>query len=190
MPQARARACFVAPSGFGYPLDALLSPSPCRFCFTPAALLGFALRSFLLSEGCRRVSTPGAPTCRFSRRCSRRRSSGPAQRAAASGFLPFRESLAHDPGLVSRKPDAPLGFNLLGFSGRGLTAGFRLRLLPHASRFADLATRGRRRLGVSIDLGLAFPAYQGEPNGQNKQPFQAFCTSTDLGVRERLASGL
>ena len=40
----------VAPSGFGYPLDALLSPAPGRFCFTPAALMGFTLRSFLLSK--------------------------------------------------------------------------------------------------------------------------------------------
>jgi hypothetical protein len=35
-----------------------------------------------------------APTYRSTRRCSRRRSDGPAQRAAVSGLLPFRESLA------------------------------------------------------------------------------------------------
>jgi hypothetical protein len=63
-----AWARYVAPSGFGYPLGALLPPSPCRFCFTPAALLGFTLWSFLLTEGCRRVSTPVAPTYRLSRR--------------------------------------------------------------------------------------------------------------------------
>jgi hypothetical protein len=44
-------ARYVPPSGFGYPLDGLLPPSPCRFCFTPAALMGFALRSLPLSQG-------------------------------------------------------------------------------------------------------------------------------------------
>jgi hypothetical protein len=47
------QARYVPPSGFGYPLDGLLPPSPCRFCFTPTALLGFALRSFPLSQGIR-----------------------------------------------------------------------------------------------------------------------------------------
>jgi hypothetical protein len=63
-----ASARYVAPSGFGYPLGVLLSPSPCRLSFTPAALLGFALRSFLLTEGCQRVSAPVGPTYRLSRR--------------------------------------------------------------------------------------------------------------------------
>ena len=49
-------ARYVPPSGFGYPLDGLLPPSPCRFYFTPAALMGFTLRSFPLPEGIRRVS--------------------------------------------------------------------------------------------------------------------------------------
>jgi hypothetical protein len=48
-----SRACYVPPSGFDYPLDGLLPPSPCRFCFTPAALMGFTLRSFPLSQGIR-----------------------------------------------------------------------------------------------------------------------------------------
>ncbi len=43
-------ARLVAPSGFGYPLDALRSPTPGRFCFTPAALMGFTLRSVPLSK--------------------------------------------------------------------------------------------------------------------------------------------
>jgi hypothetical protein len=57
------RAClarYVPPSGFGYPLDGLLPPSPRRFYFTPAALLGFTLRSFPLSKGIR--SFPGRST--------------------------------------------------------------------------------------------------------------------------------
>jgi hypothetical protein len=36
-----SRSRYVPPSGFGYPLDGLLLPSPCRVCFTPTALLGF-----------------------------------------------------------------------------------------------------------------------------------------------------
>jgi hypothetical protein len=36
-----SRPRFVPPSGFGYPLDGLLLPSPRRPCFVPAALLGF-----------------------------------------------------------------------------------------------------------------------------------------------------
>jgi len=46
----------VPPSGFDYPLDGLLPPSPCRPFFTPAALLGFTLRSFLLPKGIHGVS--------------------------------------------------------------------------------------------------------------------------------------
>jgi hypothetical protein len=36
-----SRPRYVPPSGFGYPLDGLLLPSPCRPCFVPTALLGF-----------------------------------------------------------------------------------------------------------------------------------------------------
>jgi hypothetical protein len=55
------RARYVPPSGFGYPLDGLHPPSPCRFCLTPAALLGFTLRSFPLSQGIRCVSARKHP---------------------------------------------------------------------------------------------------------------------------------
>jgi hypothetical protein len=43
-----------APTGFDYPLDALLPSMPRRFCFAPAALMGFTLRSFPLPKGIRR----------------------------------------------------------------------------------------------------------------------------------------
>jgi hypothetical protein len=76
----------VPPSGFGYPLGGLLPPSPCRLCFTPAALLGFTLRSFLLAKGIHHVSAAEGPTYRLTRRLSRRRSGGPAQRAPVSGL--------------------------------------------------------------------------------------------------------
>jgi hypothetical protein len=57
-----------------------------------------------------------APTRRFSRRFLPPHSGGPAQRAAASGLRPFRESLATAAGLVQRPPVAPLGFSLSGFA--------------------------------------------------------------------------
>lgn len=41
---------------------------------------------------------------------SRTRRKGPAQRAAASGLLPFRESLTTGRGLTRRPLEAPLGF--------------------------------------------------------------------------------
>jgi hypothetical protein len=44
---------YVPPSGFDYPLDGLLLPSPCRVCFAPTALMGFTLRSVPLSKGIR-----------------------------------------------------------------------------------------------------------------------------------------
>jgi hypothetical protein len=45
---------------------------------------------------------------------------GPAQRAAVSGLLPFRESLATATGLARRPLVAPLGFTLLGPAGENL----------------------------------------------------------------------
>jgi hypothetical protein len=50
---------------------------------------------------------------------------GPAQRAAASGLRPFRESLAAGRGLARRLLAAPLGFTLLGPSGWLPCPGFR-----------------------------------------------------------------
>jgi len=89
------------------------------------------------------------PTYRLTRRCSRRRSDGPAQRAAVSGLSPFRKSLATDAGLVRRPLDAPLGFTLLGYSGGNLARAF-TRTPP--TRFAAdaLTDSDRRRPGVSI----------------------------------------
>jgi hypothetical protein len=101
---------YVPPSGFGYPPDGLLPSIPCRFSFAPAALLGFTLRSVPLSKGIRGCYHPDGPTYRFAHRCSRRRSDGPAQRAAVPGLHPFESPLLPDRGLVSRQPDAPLGF--------------------------------------------------------------------------------
>jgi hypothetical protein len=97
------------------------------------------------------------PTCRFSRRYSRRRNGGPAQRTAASGLLPFRESLATAAGLVQRPLDAPLGFTLLGHPGKSLARDF-ARAPPARFAAPGLAAGYRRRLGVSIGSHLTAPA--------------------------------
>jgi len=164
-----AAARYVPSSGFGYPLDGLLPPSPCRFYFAPAALLGFTLRSFLLAEGIRRVSGAEGPTCRFSRRLSRRRSGGPAQRAAASGVQPFRESLATGRGLARRPLAAPMGFALLGHPGVNLVEAF---APTPPTRFAclNLAAETRRRLGVSIGSSPDPAAIASKPAKWTGQP--------------------
>jgi len=81
----------------------------------------------------------------------------PAQRAAAPGFRPFRESLATGAGLERQPLAAPLGFTLLGPLGDGLARGF-TRTPP--TRFATtcLTARRRRRLGVSINRRFVPPA--------------------------------
>lgn len=92
-----SQARYVPPSGFGYPLDGLLPPSPCRPCFMPAALMGFAP-----SE----LSPPARYPGRFRPRRTRlpflrpvyppHEAAGPARTAAASGLCPSQESLAAD----------------------------------------------------------------------------------------------
>jgi len=104
---------------------------------------------------------PDEPAYRFTCRCSRRRSVGPAQQASVSGFRPFRESLTSGEGLVHRAPAAPLGFALLGFSCESLVRDFSRSPL---TRFADPATNRRthRRPRVSIGLRLASPVCRTE----------------------------
>jgi len=89
-----SRSRYVPPSGFGYPPDGLLLPSPCRPCFMPTALLGFALRSFPLSQGPRnvsaRVNPPAVSPDGTALTGARTRPVEPR----LLGFGPFRESLA------------------------------------------------------------------------------------------------
>jgi hypothetical protein len=141
-------ARYVPPTGFGYPHGGLRPPSPCRFCFTPAALVGFTLRSFLLTQGAGCVSASDGPAYRFSRRCSRRRSIGPARRAAVSGIWPLRESLADVRELTRRRLAAPMGLALLGYSGSDLARDF-ARTPP--ARFAPSAFRPPPRAPRSFD---------------------------------------
>jgi hypothetical protein len=83
------RACrtrYVPSSGFGYPLDGLLPPSPCQPCFMLAALMGFTLRSVPLSEGFRQFPDWKDPHVVLPVGIPAARGSGPAQRAATPGL--------------------------------------------------------------------------------------------------------
>jgi hypothetical protein len=87
-------ARYGPPSGFGYPLDGLRPSRPCRLYFVPAALLGFTLRSFLHSSGdvaFPRTSRPHAVRLQIDTTAEAVIES---RSAAASGFLPWRASLA------------------------------------------------------------------------------------------------
>jgi hypothetical protein len=114
-------ARYGPPSGFGYPLDGLRPPNPCRFCFTPAALMGFTLRSVPLSQGCRNVSESVGPAYRFPRRCFRRpKAPDRPDGFRFPGFDPCESPSRTDVGLARRPLAAPLGFPLLGLAGRSL----------------------------------------------------------------------
>jgi hypothetical protein len=113
-------ARYVPPSGFAYPLDGLLPPSPCRSCFIPTALMGFTLRSFHLSQGFRTFPS-GITHLPFLLPLSLMGCIRSARQAAVPGSCPFREFLA--PGRMFSTPTAgcSLGFcPLLGFPGKGL----------------------------------------------------------------------
>jgi hypothetical protein len=115
-----AAARYVPSSGFGYPRDGLLPPSPSRSCFVPTALMGFTLRSVPLSKGTRAfphrmhplvVSPAGVPVDK---------AKGRPNRPRLPGFDPSESPWRSD-GLLARQPlDAPLGFALLGPSHNSL----------------------------------------------------------------------
>jgi hypothetical protein len=151
---------YVPPAGFAYPLGGLLPPSPCRPSFMPAALMGFTLRSFLLSEGIRRVSARMNPRAVFPVGIPGAEAPGPAQRAAASGLSPFRESLAASAGLVRPPLDAPLGFALSGCAGWGFAQAF-ARAPP--SRFRRPALRPEPAAPRSLNRPQPSPSVTGEP---------------------------
>jgi hypothetical protein len=133
-PDAGLPARYVPPSGFGYPLDGFLPSIPCRFCFTPAALMGFTLRSFLLPEGIRGIA-PGRTHLPFNLAVFPPiRSPGRPDRHRFLGFGPSRSAWQPDEGLVRRLLATPMGFALLGFSGKSLDQDFARSPL---TRFAD-----------------------------------------------------
>jgi hypothetical protein len=85
---------------------------------------------------------------------------GPAQRAAASGLSPFRESLATAAGLVRQSPDAPLGFALSGSADWSLARAF-TRAPP--ARFRESTSRPKPAAPRSLDQLQLGPSRTGEP---------------------------
>lgn len=147
---------YVPPSGFGYPLDGLLLPSPCRVCFAPTALLGFTLRSFSLSRGIRGVSARKHPPAVSLAGSAVAEAIDPSRQAAAPGLRPFRESLAtRNVFSTPRRRMLPWVLSLPGLTCEGLASGS-LPISSHA--LCSAAPGGESRLAPqSIDrhsLGL------------------------------------
>jgi hypothetical protein len=140
----------VPPSGFGYPLDGLLPPSPCRFCFTPAALMGFALRSFPLSKGIRRVTARKHPHTVFPSGTPAAEAEGPTGRPRFLGFDPFESPSRSGVGLAHRPPAAPLGFALPGSADESLGQDF---ARPPLTRFSGTTASGRIRRRPRVSIG-------------------------------------
>jgi hypothetical protein len=67
---------------------------------------------------------PSDPTYRFTCRCSRRRSEGPAQQASVPGIQPPESPWRPGKGLARRPLDAPLGFVLPGCPAARLARDF------------------------------------------------------------------
>jgi hypothetical protein len=127
---------------------------------------------------------PDAPTYRSACRCSRRpKAMGRPKQAPVPGFLPSRESLAADKGLVHRPLDAPLGFRLPGHSSDSLIRAFTRTPL---TRFAPERLPTRTPAPQSIDrlsLGLILPLPQATT--AEKATLLGFPHRARPGTRER-----
>jgi hypothetical protein len=146
---------YVPPSGFGYPLDGLLLPSPCRPYFVPAALMGFTLRSVPLSKGTR-TFPPGSTHLPFLPPVppSPKRQPVPAGRGSWASTLPR----------VPCESDVCLGRQLAGYSHgfRTLSGQSRDSLDRDPSqspltRFADLLPEGSAGGAPECQSALAWP---------------------------------
>jgi hypothetical protein len=158
---------YVPSSGFGYPHDGLLPPSPCRFCFTPAALLGFTLRSFLLPQGIRAFPRGRTHIPFFLPLLP-----PPKQRAGPAGRGSWALTLARVPGGTRGVSAATAGYSLgvhpSRVCGLKLWPGFR----PASSHALCERFRGsaRRRLRVSIGFNWVHPATAASRESRSGQP--------------------
>ena len=165
--------CYVPPSGFGYPLDGLLPPSPCRLCFTPAALMGFALRSFPLSQGIR-AFPPGSTHTPFHLPFNRHpKATGRPDRPRFLGFDPCESPWRPSAGLARQPLAAPLGFALLGSANRSLG---RTLARPPLTRFAGAPRKACPPALQSIDRLLPDPVHdpQRTTDPGRDNPFRVF----------------
>jgi hypothetical protein len=131
-----SRSRYVPPSGFGYPRDGLLPPSPGRLCFAPAALMGFTLRSVPLSKGIRasppeRTHMPFLPPV-----CRSREVIGRPDGLRLLGFAPFESPLRPDNAVSTLAAGCSLGF--LPFQGSSTRALAEIPLQPPLTRFRAL----------------------------------------------------
>lgn len=153
LPASHAKARYVPPSGFGYPLDGFLPLSPRRACFVPTALLGF-------------IPSKPSPPARWPTRFRERRTRmplastrSPAGQAGRTG-APRTDYRALTP---ARVPGCPRAINprLAGCSP-GISPFQGLRRLPCPYFRTDLPSRAWR----TQPEDHAPPA----PQGVNRQP--------------------
>jgi hypothetical protein len=162
-------------AGFGYPLDALLPSTPCRFCFAPAALMGFTLRSFLLAKGIWRFPAGSTHVPFRSPPKSARKHSIRAGDSRFLGFAPFESPWRSNPCLAGQSLDAPLGFALPGPAGKRLVRDFARTPLTCLARvngaYAACTTESRSTLAWS---GRAATANRSEqPDNPRRVPAPA-----------------
>jgi hypothetical protein len=93
------------PTGFGYPPDGLIPPSPRRPCFMPTALMGFAAK--LRPREARRPSPTDEAHLPFVHRASTAARAGRSRRPRLLGCAPRKAPGPADRFLAHRRPEAP-----------------------------------------------------------------------------------
>jgi hypothetical protein len=165
---------YVPSSGFGYPLDGLLLPSPCRVCFAPTALLGFTLRSFPLSKGIRDVTARKHPHAVFPAGIAVTRVTTLPGKPRLLGFHPFESPLRSGVCLAHRVAGCSPGFlPFQGILARALSRDFSRSPLTRFSRPLPEGKAGRR-LRVSIGSRWASSTSGGESNRGRDSPHRVF----------------
>jgi hypothetical protein len=160
-----SRSCYVPPSGFGYPLDGLLLPSPHRPCFVPTALLGFTLRSIPLSQGIQHVSTWMNPHAVLPVSTTAAEATARSIRFRLLGFYPCESPLRT--GRVISTPTAGCSPGFLPFQGFPTTALIEIPpdLLSRAS--PSCSRRGGVAGASEYQSALAWP-YPASPTNRRR----------------------